>query len=149
MPISVPFLEQTRQIPQTDEENWGDELTDYLVDLAELDALIEFAADVLYPKRTSASSTLASGTTLTPSAPVHLLTGSGGAITLSASTAIADGAADGVELLLAGDHAANFVTLLDAANTLLNGPCQLRQHEFLYLRWSAAQSAWVEVARSA
>lgn len=148
--IPKTLFNVARQVPETREQDWGDQVTgilDDLIDGAEA-ALTRDGSGNLLPKAPSASNTLASLATLTPTAAVHKIQGSGGAVTLHATTAIADGTADGQLLLLQGAHAANTVTIPAASNTNLNGPCTLGLGETLYLRWDLALSAWYEITRS-
>lgn len=149
--MSVPktLYGSTRQIPETDETDWGDEMTALESDQTEgLDEVSWKSTTHKGQKSTSGSATLAAGATITPTRTVMKVQGSGGAVALSAVTAIAPGETDGQELILQGDHAANTVSLVDGANVQLNGNITLGQYECLELRWDSTVGDWIEVGRS-
>lgn len=149
MSIERELFNEDRNVPQDDEEDWGVEVTTELSDL--LEGLnfshVKVSGNILQREQ-SASNTLAALATLTQTAPVHLIQGSGGAVSLNATTAIADGSFDGQLLTLVGAHASNFVTVPAAANTSLRGPCTLELGDVLRLRWSSGNSAWEELSRN-
>jgi hypothetical protein len=138
------------EVPVTDEINWGGEVSSQLLSLLEgLDETsFKLASGAVAHMSPSADSTLAASATLTQTAPTHLVQGSGGAVTLDGTSAIADGEKDGVKLILEGAHATNTVTILDAANTSMNGLVTLALGETITFRWSAARSVWQEQGRT-
>jgi hypothetical protein len=149
MSIPKTLFGETRQVPETEEEDWGPEVTEQLSGTIDgTDNLACLSGANVFPRRRAAASTLAAGATLTPTKPVHRVQGTPGVVTLSAVTAITDGAEDGQEVRLVGDHAASFVTVPDGANTALNGPVTLELGESLDLAWDAAASVWRETGRS-
>lgn len=103
---------------------------------------------VAIPKKKPKASTdsLPAAGTLNPTAAEHRVQGTPGAVTLSAVTAIGDGQEDGERLSLKGTSNTNTVTILDGANTKLNGAMILGQYDYLELEWDG--SDWNEVARS-
>lgn len=146
MTIAVELFGTDRNVPETGERGWGDDVTDLLVTLAEaVDATVSNSTTPS-PRLASASASLAALGTLTPTAATMLVSGTPGAVTLSATTAIADGPTDGQLLLILGG--ANAVTIPDGANTSLNGPATLTQDAALLLRWSDSLSRWIEISRS-
>lgn len=88
-------------------------------------------------------------TTLTPTATVHKVGGSGGARSLNSTTAITSGI-DGQILILKGDSNTNTLTVPDGANTRLAGnqAAILGDGDVLTLMYSSSESDWVEVSRS-
>lgn len=100
--------------------------------------------EVVYPSLKSASQVLLAGGTITPSAPLMYVHGSPGTVELDGSQAVEDGSVDGQLLMLVGDHATQFVTILDGANVELNGTASvtLQQGATLQLRWNETRSLW-------
>lgn len=142
-----------RQVPETDEDGWGGEGTGIVFDLIEgVDTLsARSPAGVISPRLNHGSSptSLAGGGTLTKTAALHEVQGTGGPVTLSAVTAIADGTVDGEELVLAGLSDVNTVTILDGANVLIWGTLTLGAGHHIRLRWDTTLGVWVEEFRSA
>lgn len=149
MSYDKTFWGTTRKVPdRAHEDGWDSVMTgvvDDLIDHAEQSSFLS-AGGVPVPYLLAASNTLAASATLTRTHPLHKLTGSGGAVTLSAVTAIADGTKDGEVLRLAGAHAVNTVTILNGANTdLLVPSITLGLGDELELRWDATSSNWIQV----
>lgn len=141
-------------IPEDNEAagTWGADATSFLDDVADLlNAISYLSAGQGLSIQTTTSSTLAASATLTPVTECHRVQGSGGAVTLDATTAIADGVVDGQLLELEGDHATNTVTIQSGANVTLNGDIELGIGEAysrnLMLRWNDTLSTWVERGR--
>jgi hypothetical protein len=137
----------TYNIPETKEKSWGPTVTplfsQIIDDLNGLSVPIGGIPQFLFQ---STSTSLAAGSTLTQTHPWHRISGTPGAVTLSASMAIADGAAPGILLVLTGGI--NPVTILDAANTFMNGNCTLSSGDALALLWDATNSYWWELWRN-
>jgi hypothetical protein len=150
MSIAKNYLGVGRNVPETDETDWGAEVTTELVDLLDGcdEAFCRTAALDFLLRSQPSSSTLAASATLTQTSPTHLVQGTPGAVTLNTTTAIADGEFDGQLLTLIGNHATNTVTIEHDANTNLNGHITLDQYEVLELRWDNTNSYWVEKSRS-
>lgn len=75
--------------------------------------------------------------------------GSGGAVTITASPAIAAGSAEGQILTLIGTDATNTVTIQSAAaGVLLSGDIVITQGTLLTLRWIPGLAKWLEVNRN-
>ena len=151
MTIEKDLYGRTRRIPETRERPWGNDVTDMLEDMIDgIDGLAFLSGTTLLWRLSAASaSTLANSATLTPTASWHRISGSGGAVTLDSTTAIADiSATGGTLLMLTGQSDSNTVTIPDAANTALNGDVTLADGESLFLIWDATSSLWREVGRS-
>ncbi len=150
MPLPKVLFGTSRDVPLDDERGWGATVTGVLADLIDFaDSLgLLSASDVALPRFEAATTALAAGATLTPTHPVHRISSTGGAVVLSAATAIADGSVDGQLLVLFGTSDANTVEVPAAANTQLNGPCILTNGDCLELYWDLALSAWRERSRS-
>ena len=119
-------------------------------------ALIKFTAgldgvtfrdddDVVYPCLKTGSQTLAAAGTITPSAPLMYVQSSGGVVTLSATTAVADGSFDGQLLMIVGSHSTQQVIITDGANVDLihSDSVRLALGQSLQLRWDATQGKWI------
>ena len=149
MSLSQDLFGTTRTIPQSTEVSWGAQVTAQLSDLiyaADTLMMLVGTQGVLALK--PATVTPAASGTLTPSSPWLRVSGSGGAVTLDATTAISDGSKDGQILLITGLSNTNTVTIPDAANTELNGLAILALGESIRLVWDSARSLWVELTRS-
>lgn len=147
MAITKTLYGISRQIPETDETGWGLETTNLLVALTNGAEGISLLIGLIAALKLSPTSTaLAGGATLTVTHPQHAIAGSGAPVTLSASTAIADGAANGQVLLLRGTSNTNTVTIPHGANTQLNGTCTLGNYDTLLLCWDGAD--WFELSRT-
>lgn len=148
MGIPRDLYGSVRTVPVLEDEGWGDNVTSYDLDLI---TGVEFttskkgslALQCLPPKTPA---TYLTGETITPTHPEHVISGNGGPVTLSGVTAIADGSKNGEILVLKGAHATNTVTILDAANTALNGPVVLGLNDKISLKWDG--SDWVEQWRN-
>lgn len=138
-----------RTIPETGEVDWGAEMTALLsaITYAVDGAMYKTSSNIALLRFERTTTTLAAGATLTPTYPWHHIQGDGGAVTLSAVTAIADGEVDGQLLRLTCSHATYSVTVPDGANTDLNGPAIVEQGQSLLLQWNATDSVWEEVSR--
>ena len=146
MPVPKPLYGVTRQIPVEPEKGWGGltgTITD-LVDQAEAGTFRQGGA--ILPYAPVADLSVAAGATVSPTAREIRVSGTPGAVQLSASAAIADGFKAGQQLRLKGG--ANAVTILHGANVRLNGNIVLEEGETLDLEWDAALGDWVEIGRS-
>ncbi len=102
--------------------------------------------DVLTLAQESRTS-LAAGATLAADASHQLVAGGSGPVTLSGTTAIANGAAAGQLLLLVGSSDANGVTIGHGANVLLSGGAASRTlglNDTMLLLWNGAD--WIELS---
>ncbi len=91
---------------------------------------------------------LAEGGTLTPSGPSsYLRLNPAASLTLSATTAVADGKSSGDLLILENTNSSYTVTLNDNANVQLyqNGPRALGQNDVLTLIWDKEITDWIEI----
>lgn len=148
MSITVSLGATNYIIPETDETDWGEQVTNFLVRTATmLDGVSALKSTIPVPLMKSTTSALAAGATLTPTHPTHRVSGSGSAVTLSASTSIANGTYNGELLRLEGDHATNTVTIQDASNVQLRGDITLGLNDTLDLVWDSTLGDWKETAR--
>jgi len=151
MSISKSLFDLTRLVPQTDETDWGDEVTSYEGDLLDIGDgyFFKTGANIGYRFKSSQTLVLAAAATISPNGiPVAKIGGSGGAVTLSATTAIADGTKDLQILILIGQSDTNTVTINDGANTSFNGPIVFDSKTVMQLIWDATLSAWREISRN-
>ena len=150
MSISKTLHTVVRVIPETDETAWGLETTNLLVEVTETleETTCKTAAGDYYPKLETTSQTLAGSATLTPLSCRVKLTGSGGAVTLDSTTAIADGEFEGQILELQGTSDSNTVTIWDASNVGINGDITLYQDTVISLIWDVTRDLWVERFRN-
>ena len=140
----------TVNVPETDEVDWGAEVSAFLITLIEdLEVLcFQDASGNVFNRVKWTTATLADGATLTPDTSGYRLQGTSGAITLDATTAIADGEVDGQVLIIKGSDGTNTVTINDGANTDLNGNVTLGDGDKIYLLWDSTDSEWGEVSRN-
>ena len=151
MAISQTYLNLARLIAETDEEDWGDETTAFLVDLLKAGDLTEFrsvATNILAKRVIGADLTIAVAGTITWTANHHLVTGDGAAVTVDATTGIAAGEVDRQPLRLVGGSDTNTVTLAFAGNVNVNGAAVLGAGHVIDLEWDLTNTEWIEVGRS-
>ena len=153
MPTSNDLYGETRAVPLVDERGWANAVSGILNDSIDgLDSatyLQDSGVALLKPESNAASPTsLAGSATLTPAYPAHYVVGSGGAVVLDATTAIADGTIADQEFEIFGTDDTNTVEIPDGANTLLNGPVVLTSKDSIRLKWNATASVWREISRS-
>lgn len=139
----------TRNIPATDERNWGAQVTSVLLDLIRsADALGFVVGEEGLLRVEGGGMLLADGATLSPTKSFHSVSGDGEPATLDGTTAIADGVVNRQVLILVGASDENPVTIPNGANTKLNGSVTLGQGEAIFLMWAQSSSYWHEIARS-
>lgn len=150
MSIPKTLLGSARQVPETGETGWGGEGTQILVDLIDSNniAVQKLASGALVLVFPTATASLAAGATLTQTAPIMRVASTGGAVTLSAATAIAAGEHDGQQIEIMGTDNTNTVTIPDSGNVDLNGLIVLSDHVAITLEWFDGDSKWVERTRS-
>ena len=151
MAISQTYLGLARLVAETDEEDWGDEQTAYLVALLAAGDLTEFesaAGDVVKKEIVGADLTIAAAGTITWVGNHHIVSGDAAPVTVDATTGISAGESDKQELTLEGGDGTNTVQLDHAGNVNLNGAVVLGLGHQITLRWSVADSEWVEQERS-
>lgn len=100
--------------------------------------------------RSPSVNSLAAAATLTVAASAHHVAGSGGAVTLSATTAISAGSYDGQLLYLIGTDNTNTVTVPDSGNCNLGAARTLGAGDILVLMYviDDVADAWYEVSFS-
>lgn len=149
MAIATDLFGVTYQIPETKERPWGAIVTALLRSLAtsanQISSLSGGVPSLVFQPT---NTTLANGGTLAWTYPWHRISGSGGAVTLSSTSSIADGAKDGQLLFLSGSSASNTVTITDGSNVQLNGAVLLGLNEGILLGWNSSIGDWVELFRS-
>lgn len=151
MSQNATYSGTTYPIPETDEVDWGETMTNFEVQQAlgsNTTSCVLATANQGAHRAVATSTTLAAAATLTQTYARHKVDGSGGAVTLSGTTAIADGTFDGQILIIQGASASNTVTIQDGANTRMNGNMLLALGSVLTLVWDLADSNWVELWRS-
>jgi len=148
--ITKTLFDTARQVPENEEEGWGPPVTGQLGDLLDgADKVLMKSGINILMRESVASNTLAAAATLTQTAMVHRVQGSGGAVTLSATTPIAAGVKDGQKMKLQGAHATNTVTVPGSSDTtFLNGDVVLGLHHKIELEWDSAAGKWLECNRS-
>jgi len=139
----------SRVIPTTAEKSWGSVVTTLLSDICTgLDGTTALLATVGIFKMISTSTAIAAGGTLTQTHPVHIVTGNGGAVTLSGVTAITAPANNALLVLIGGDNT-NTVTIPDSGSVAgLNGEIKLYAGDILVLVYNTTQGYWCELARN-
>jgi len=147
MSVTKSLFGTTRIVPQVDETGWGPEVTGMLEDAMDGldDTTLQLSNNTVVSKENSVASSLAASATLTALAEKHVVTGSGGAVTLSATTAILDGSTDQVLRLIGGSDT-NTVTILNGANTAMNGHITLALNDSIEFWFNG--TLWVEKGRS-
>ncbi len=150
MPIAKTLYGTSRDVPLTDERDWGNTMTNVVSDKIDgLDGIsLLLATGKVLLKSEITTATIADTATLTPLTTVHRISGTGAAATLDGTTAITDGSIDGQWLLLIGNDNTNTVTIDDAANTRLNGQVILTLGDVIILIWDSTASEWQEIARN-
>ena len=149
MGISQALFGVNYTVPETPDRNWGAQVTAY--NLAIMQALNTgyFSLNsngVLVLNSTVLA--LAASATITPARQAHYVASTGGAVTLDATTAIADGSIDGQTLFLFGNSNTNTVEVPNSANTRLNGSVILTLGDCLALQWNDTDSNWWEISRN-
>lgn len=149
MSITQSLYGTNRIVPERGEKNWGTEVTSLTVDVLKgLDGISQILGSISTLKFPSTSSSLASSATLTQSHPAHLVTGSGGAISLDTTTPITASSVNGL-LVLIGTSDTNTVTVPDSGTCAgLNGECVLGENDCLVLVYNTTQAVWIEVTRN-
>ena len=149
MSIAVTLFGSTRYIPESKERNWGSEGTSVLVDLCNsINGLFSYESSVPRLRFSVTNTSPGAGATLTPTHNVHRVSGSGGAVTRGAVTAIADGTAAEQILVVRGLSNVNTVTIPATSNVLMNGPITLGDGDEIMFLWDATTVKWKEMCRS-
>ena len=150
MSQNVTLFGTVYAIPETDERNWGNTMTNFSVNLGNgVDgAIFLTSTGKALVLEESTTTTFAAGATLTALTPVHKVEGTSGAVTLDGTTAIADGQVDGQMLRLIGTSDTNTVTIDTGANTRMNGQIIITLGDVITFRWDSTASEWQEVARN-
>lgn len=150
MPNPKTLFGTSRDVPLKGERKWGNSMTGVVEDLIDgVDGTsLLLSSGVTLAKLESTDTTIADAATLTPTHPIHRIQGSGGAVTLDATAAIADGSIDGQLLILQGVSDTNTVTIEDAANTKMNGQAFLNDGASITFIWDSTNSLWREQTRN-
>jgi len=141
----IPFI-----VPETDEEDWGDQGTNMLVALLDGGDETEFtsvADDIVAKRIVGADLVIAAAGTITWTANHHVVTGDAAPVTVDAVTGISAGEEDRQPLRLVGGSDTNTVTLEFAGNVNPNGPIVLRLGSTIDLEWDLTNTEWVEASR--
>lgn len=150
MSIVKTLLGNTRLVAETGETGWGAETTQILVDLIDIAAVSAqaLAGGNIVVALPATTATPAAAATVTPTSNNMLIEGSGGPVTLSATTPIAAGEFSGQALRLEGTDATNTVTILDSGNVGLNGPITLGDGTVIEMSWNSTKTQWIEDSRN-
>ncbi|MBN1605867.1 MAG: hypothetical protein JW940_04505 [Polyangiaceae bacterium] len=151
MGLTQNLFGASRTIPQTGETSWGSEVTTILSKLCYgTDGLAHLlGSNIPLAAWAMTTGSLAASATLTQTHPVHFIASTGGAVSLSGTTAIADGpTAKNALLAVLGSSASDTVLIPDGANTTLNGPCLVELGQAILLLWDFSNSTWRELARA-
>ncbi|MCK5652766.1 MAG: hypothetical protein KAJ42_15355 [Gemmatimonadetes bacterium] len=151
MSISKTLLGATRQVFTVGETGWGPETTQILLDLIDSNNItvqkLASGALVLVPNVVSHAA-LAGGATMTPAASVMKVISTGGAVTLSAVTAITAGEYDEQLLDVVGTDNGDTVTIPDAGIMQINGLITLSTGTRISLAWDNGAMLWREKSRN-
>lgn len=151
MAVSVPYRGVTYIVPETDEEDWGDQVTTQLVALLNAGDETEFtsaASNVVAKTITGADLSIAAGATITWVGNHHKVTGDGAPVTVDATTGISAGESDRQKLRLVGGSDTNTVTIAFAGNVNVNGAVVLAAGHIIDFEWDLTNTEWLEVGRS-
>ena len=105
-----------------------------------VDTVLTFSEFLAAAEQTAVA--LGDGETITPTGTYQPLTSSG-AVTTSATTAIADGTVNGQLLILVNENASDTIIVKDSANTHLTGDVTLGNDDTLMLLWDGAD--WLAI----
>ena len=151
MSIAKTLLGATRQVFTVGETGWGPETTQILLDLIDTSEVtvqkLASGALVLVPN-VVLHAALAGGATMTPAAKVMKVVSTGGAVTLSAVTAITAGEFDEQLLDVVGTDNTDTVTIPDAGIMQINGLITLQTGTRICLAWDNGAMLWRERSRN-
>lgn len=151
MSIPKTLLGAVRQVFTVGETGWGPETTQILLDLIDSNNITvqKLASGALVLVRNVVlHAALAGGATMTPSASVMRVVSTGGAVTLSAVTAITAGEYDEQLLDVVGTDNVNTVTIPDAGIMQINGLITLQTGTRIGLAWDNGAMLWREITRN-
>jgi len=145
MAITQSLFGVDYHIPETRNRSWGPTVTAALLNLMKAEDASAVSPDnsLVLPNTTS---TMTASSTLTKTRTWHQLAATGGPVTLSTVTAIADGSTVGEVLVLSGTNSVDTVTIPDGANTELNGLWTAGERDVLVLVWNGTD--WFELWRN-
>jgi len=135
MATTIGFQGSNYVVPANGDEGWGSQVSNLLIALGQK----------LNRKEVNVVAT-AGGTLTAPTTTEDLVVSSTSPVTLSATTAITNGT-DGQILRLRGTDDTNTVTILNNANTTLNGACILGAGHVIELKWDSV-TFWTETQRN-
>ena len=135
MSTTISFQGANYNIPANGDEQWGTQVSNFLI----------ATGQKLNRKEVTVVATN-NGTLTAPTTTEDYIASAATPVTLSASTAITNGS-DGQILRIRGSSSTNTVTILNGANTTMNGSCILAAGDFIVFKWDAL-TFWTEVNRS-
>lgn len=135
MATTITFQGLNYTVPANGDEGWGQQVSNLLIALGQ--KLNRKEVQIVPANNASITA---------PTTTEDLVLSPASAVTLSASTAITNGT-DGQILRLRGTSDTNTVTILNGANTTLNGHCILGAGQILELKWDTL-TFWTEINRS-
>lgn len=143
-------LNNAYTIPDANERGWAGQVGPLLIELAQNSLMDGGSIDALTLTQiltmTPVSTSLAEGGTLSVSASNYYVQSTGGAVTLSATTPISNGSAQGQRLQIVGRSASDTVTIPDSGNVNLQGTWLGGLDDVLTLEWTGTN--WIEISRS-
>lgn len=150
MSVEKSLFGITREIPETDEIDYGDATTDLLADITDcLNPLFERIglSIVLLETEPAAVEILANNAILQPTKPVHMVVGTPGAVTITLS--VTGNLSIGQRLRIIGTDDTKTVTINNSGNVILRSNVTLGLGDNILLMFnSALGSKWVELSRS-
>ena len=135
MSIPVTFQGTGYNVPTRGESGWASDMTNFILNTALLD-----------DKPTLSS--LGAAATLTAVTRLHRVASTGGAVTLHATTPVADGVYAGQRLVISGTSDTDTVKILGSANIVINGDWTSGVGRALTLFWDSTLGRWIEEART-
>ena len=145
MTVAQEMFGTTYNLPENKERAWGSTVRAALIAVMDAaDNAMDSGGGLVFLRT---NSTVTASSTLTKVTVWHRLTAAS-AVTLSATTAIANGTTDGELLILSATSDTNTVTVPDAANTDLNGTWVGGARDYLVLLWNSTTTNWEEVTRN-
>jgi len=149
---TVTLFGTTRTIPDDGATDWGADVRETLVSLAEaVDTLATMVGTQAFLALDGTANSYSANGTVTVVTPRHDLTSTSGANKI---TSVSAGTQNGQTLLLVGgkdNTSSNYIYLEeDTTNTVLNGNIQLKAGVAVFLMWDTTRSTdvWIEISRS-
>lgn len=152
MSLPSSLFGESREIPETDEIDYGDPLSELLFDITEgLNALVQRIGTTNYVRHegTPTGETFTAAQVLSVTKPLHVGAGTPGAVTIT----LANGTHRGQLARIMCTHATNTITIVNSGNMLMRSDVTLELGESILLMWigtgvTGISNKWVELSRS-